>query len=170
MDTVVVSDTNIFIDLIESNLFECFLDLPWEIHTTDFVIEELKKESQRSTVENFIKSGEIIVKSFSAKEMEELVDFKISQRTKSNVSIQDCSVWLYAQKNTYTLLTGDEKLKRVASDSGVDVHGVIFVIDKLVESLTIRRTAAVEALVKLKETNPRLPRCYIEERINKWKG
>lgn len=169
MNTVVVSDTNIFIDLIESNLLESFMDLPWEIHTTDFVINELNKGIQRNKVERFISSGEITVKSFTGKEMEELFDFSIKQRARTRVSIQDCSVWLYAQKNTYTLLTGDNRLRHAASENGVDVHGIFYIIDKMVETSTICRINAIEALEKLKEINPRLPLSYINEYINKWK-
>lgn len=35
MEKIVVSDTNIFIDLISVNLLDGFFSLPWEIHTTD---------------------------------------------------------------------------------------------------------------------------------------
>ncbi len=43
METVVVSDTNIFIDLISVDLLDEFFRLPFEIHTTDFIIHELKE-------------------------------------------------------------------------------------------------------------------------------
>ena len=38
---IVISDTNIFIDLININLLDTFLKFEYEIHTTDFVIAEL---------------------------------------------------------------------------------------------------------------------------------
>lgn len=37
MEIIVVSDTNIFIDLIEVGLLDKFFSLPWEIHTTDMI-------------------------------------------------------------------------------------------------------------------------------------
>ncbi len=40
MEMVVVSDTNIFIDLISVNLLDGFFGLPWEIHTTDMIMKE----------------------------------------------------------------------------------------------------------------------------------
>ncbi len=40
MEKVVVSDTNIFIDLISVNLLDGFFGLPWEIHTTDMIMKE----------------------------------------------------------------------------------------------------------------------------------
>lgn len=41
MGTIVVNDTNIFIDLISVDLLDEFFSLPIDIHTTDFVINEL---------------------------------------------------------------------------------------------------------------------------------
>lgn len=51
MQPLVVSDTNIFIDLWKIDLLDAFFQLPVEIHTTDFVINELTK-------------GDIQIKSF----------------------------------------------------------------------------------------------------------
>ena len=43
MNKIVVSDTNIFIDLISVGLQEKLFLLPIEIHTTDMVIFEIKR-------------------------------------------------------------------------------------------------------------------------------
>lgn len=47
MGKLVVSDTNIFIDLIRMGLLGDFFLLPFEISTVDFVIRELKKTGQK---------------------------------------------------------------------------------------------------------------------------
>lgn len=44
MKKIVVNDTNVFIDLLVVGLLEQFFLLPWEVHTTDFVMQELLKE------------------------------------------------------------------------------------------------------------------------------
>ena len=41
---IVISDTNIFIDLWNIGLLERFCELPVSIHTTDFIIGELKSK------------------------------------------------------------------------------------------------------------------------------
>lgn len=46
MEVIVVSDTNVFIDLISVGLHELFLSLPMEVHTTDMVIYEVKRKGQ----------------------------------------------------------------------------------------------------------------------------
>lgn len=42
MKQIVVNDTNVFIDLLEVGLLDKFFLLSWEIHTTDFVMLELR--------------------------------------------------------------------------------------------------------------------------------
>ena len=54
-EKIVVSDTNIFIDLIKLDLLGDFFSLPWDIHTTDFVISELEIPEQKAAVMAFIK-------------------------------------------------------------------------------------------------------------------
>jgi hypothetical protein len=53
---------------------------------------------------------------------------------------------------------------------GVEVHGVIYVFDALVEFNMISRQVAVEKLQQLYVINPRLPKEEIEKRINLWKA
>ena len=52
MEIVVVSDTNIFIDLYNVDLLDEFFSLDIEIHTTDFVMNELIVEKHKDN--NFI--------------------------------------------------------------------------------------------------------------------
>lgn len=59
MEKIVVSDTNIFIDLISVNLLDGFFGLPWEIHTTDMIMKELKDSNQKSAVETFMQQGRL---------------------------------------------------------------------------------------------------------------
>lgn len=51
MDIIVVNDTNIFIDLMSVDLLDDFFRLPIEIHTTDFVLNELTDESQHNAIQ-----------------------------------------------------------------------------------------------------------------------
>ena len=60
MEIIVVSDTNIFIDLVKLDLLADFFLLPWDIHTTDFVISELTDHEQNAAVTAFIKRKRMI--------------------------------------------------------------------------------------------------------------
>ena len=170
MKKIVVNDTNVFIDLYEVGLLEEFFSLPWEVHTTDFVMLELQREGQHETVAKYKADNRLVVSVFEAKEMSEIGNLFKQNMNRTNLSLTDCSVWYYAKVNNYILLTGDRKLRTVSAYSGVEVHGVIYAFDTLVEFEIISRQLAVEKLQQLYVINPRLPKEEIEKRINLWKA
>lgn len=67
MEKIVVSDTNIFIDLISVDLLTDFFKLPWEIHTTDMIIHELLIAEQQEAIRVFEEEGRLLVKSILQK-------------------------------------------------------------------------------------------------------
>jgi len=149
---------------------EQFFSLPWDVHTTDFVMLELQKEGQHETVARYKTDKRLVVPVFEAKEMLEIGNLFQQNMNRTNVSLTDCSVWYYAKVNNYILLTGDRKLRTTSILDGVEVHGVIYVFDALVEFNMISRQVAVEKLQQLHVINPRLPKEEIEKRINLWKA
>lgn len=155
---IVVNDTNIFIDLYEVGLLEELFSLPWEIHTTDFVMLELQREGQHESVARYKADKRLIVPVLEAKELLEIGDIFLQNMNRTNLSFTDCSVWYYAKVNNYILLTGDRKLRTVSVFDGIEVHGVLYVIDSLVELDIISRQVAVEKLQLLYRINPRLPK------------
>ncbi len=74
----------------------------------------------------------------------------------------------YMLENGYSLLTGDAKLRRVAEKSGVDVHGILCIFDKLVEHGVIDYVIAKGKIVMLSQINSRLPMKEIQKRISAW--
>ena len=169
MDAIVVSDTNIFIDLCSIGLLDSFFDLPLQIHTTDFVINELshpKHPEQKDRVLRFYDSKKLTIKAFSINEVMEVVVFQ--SKCGNNVSITDCSVWLYAKENNYRLITGDSKLRKSAIASGTTVVGILFIFDKLVEYSILMPNVAHSKLLELSKINNRLPSKEIEKRIKLW--
>ena len=169
MRKIVVNDTNVFIDLYEVGLLEEFFSLPWEVHTTDFVMLELQREGQHETVAKYKANKRLVVPVFEAKEMSEIGNLYQLNMNRTNLSLTDCSVWYYAKVNNYILLTGDRKLRTTSILDGVEVHGVIYVFDALMEFDMISHQVAVEKLQQLYAINPRLPKDEIEKRINLWK-
>ncbi len=168
MDIIVVNDTNIFIDLISVDLLDDFFHLPIGIHTTDFVLNELTDENQSDAVQRHVSLKHLTVKRYSGTEVAEIVSFQATCH--NNVSIADCSVWLYAKHNGYTLLTGDAKLRSSAQKSGVTVCGILRVFDMLVEEFgIISPNAGADRLELLYKINNRLPSREIESRIRKWR-
>lgn len=170
MEIIVVSDTNIFIDLIGTGLLELFFLLPLEVHTTDFVIAEITVEEQKAAILSFIEKGSIKKKTYSPDEMLKLLSFIKSKQRIYDLHPADFSVWQYSSENGYTLLTGDGNLRKAAQSDGVEVHGTIYVIDKLVEHQLLTPSLAVDKLELLYSINPRQPKLEIEKRLKMWRG
>ena len=67
--TVIINDTNIFIDLCNVSLIDHFFQLPFEFHTVDFVINEINKNEQMDKVEPYITNNKLFVKQFDGNEV-----------------------------------------------------------------------------------------------------
>lgn len=166
MEKIVVSDTNIFIDLVKLDLLEAFFSLPWDIHTTDLVISELEIPEQKDAVTAFIMSRKLTVGKLDAEEVGLIIER--SNETRGKISITDFSVCHYAQKNNYALLTGDMNLRKVAVKENISVHGILFLFDELVRYDILRPEHAADTLKKLKTVNARLPLDEVDSRIKQW--
>lgn len=163
---VVVNDANIIIDLYSVGLLEEFFKLPIRVHTSDFVYNEIKVDKQKEAIDKYIASGALTIKKYTSEEVLEIVE--LQAQCTGNISLEDCSVWLYAKKNNFRLLTGDKTLHNHAVGDGVAVSGILYVFDCLVKEKIITPSVGAEKLALLYSINVRLPKKLIELRINQW--
>ncbi|MCF8224113.1 MAG: PIN domain-containing protein [Bacteroidales bacterium] len=163
---LIITDTNIFFDIISIGALPEFFSLDYEICTTVFVIEEIIKSDQREVIEVFIRAKEINVIDFSAEEISEIYDFKTEKNFKG---ITDKSVLWKSHQLKCPLLTGDKKLRTEAENKGVEVHGSIWVITSLVENCLIEKSKGIKLLESLKEVNSSLPFDEIDKLIRIYK-
>ena len=168
MEKIVVNDTNIFIDLFNVDLLDEFFSIPWEVHTTRFVMLELQREGQQAKVSAYQESGKLHVPNLDSKEVTEIGRLFQQFENQTNLSFTDCSVWYYAKVNNYVLLTGDRKLRTAAAFDGIEVHGILHVFDRLVDNCIISYQVAVERIELLYQTNPRLPKDEKDKRLQAW--
>ena len=142
--------------------------LPYEIHTVDFVAAELINEGQKQAFNKLVNKGKIIVDSFTAEEVLEIVAEHSS--VSGNLSIPDCSVCYYAKKHGVPMLTGDRRLRHHAEQLSTEVHGKLFPFDEMVANSVIASAEAADKLAALMALNSRLPQAAIRERIDKWRS
>jgi len=161
---LIITDTNVLFDVIKIGALPEFFSLNFDICTTVFVIEEIKPPDQRDLVDAFIRAKKLTVFDFIGKEIEEIENFEIVNELKR---FTDKSVvWKSLQLNC-PILTGDRKIREIAENLGLEVHGSIWIIDELVSNGLISSDMALELFVQLMKTNSWLPRNEIEKRINK---
>lgn len=110
--------------------------------------------------------GKLFVKQFDAKELSDLLYEK--NRCNNNMTLVDCSVYVYAKTNSLRLLTGDRKLRSYADRNNTTVSGILFLFDRIVEECVISKAEAIDKLSLLKEMNIRLPESAITERLGRW--
>jgi len=67
------------------------------------------------------------------------------------------------------LLTGDKSLRNEAVDNGLEVHGSIWVVMKIVDANLLSIEKGIELFEKLKIINDSLPKNEIEKLIRKLK-
>ena len=155
-----INDANILMDIVKLDLAKAFLELSFELYTTDFVFAEMELEQQEQLLsEKLIKIG--------ASKEDMLSIFNLTEQH-IGLSYEDCSTWYFAKKMDGILVTGDGLLRKKARASGIEVKGVIYIIDQIKEQKLLSTKICIEKLKLLKELNDRLPMNEIESRIQIW--
>ena len=165
-ERIVISDANIFFDLLSVSLLEAFFALPCEICTTDLVINEITRPEQIKIIQKFIKSKKLKVVSFDAEDFSQVI--LLQSNCQNNASMADCSVWYYAKKVEGRLLTGNGKLRSAAEKDNVKVSGILYLFDNFIEYNILSPLEAAENLEDLMNINMRLPKGECTSRIKKW--
>jgi predicted nucleic acid-binding protein len=163
---LIITDTNVFFDIIGIGALPEFFALDFEIYTTDFVIQEILESDQQLQIESFIRSKSLNVFKFTA---EELVEIKNFQTQRIFKGITDKTVLWKSHQLKCPLLTGDKKLRNEAEDLNIEVHGSIWVINELVEKQIVTAIQGIELLEKLKLINSSLPLDEIDKLLQRLK-
>lgn len=165
---VVVNDANVLIDLVKLQLLPAFFKMDMAFHTTDLILDELHDE-QREQLREYQETGRLTIETFTG---QELVDIFLLQAEKPQLSQQDCSAIVCAQKVKGNLLTSDNNLRKFATSKKLTVCGHLWILDRMIEQQTLTATTAILKLAELREkvnTRLGLPQHECETRITYWK-
>lgn len=162
---IVVSDTNILIDLYNAGLLPYCKKLNLDFRTLDVIINEVTDSDQRIAVQSIIAEGTLSVCSLSGEQVSTVYQKVVEYHGVCNLSVEDISVMVYAIDNNCRLLTGDKKLKDKAMFENVKVSGILFLTDMLTKEAAIGSDEMIIALERLLSSNGRLPKKLIKERI-----
>lgn len=154
---IIVSDSSCLIDLRKASLLGPFLRLPYEIVIPDTLFhDELLKftEAERT----LLITGGLQIRELPGKGVERAQDL---ERGFPSLSIHDCFAFALAEHLADSiLLSGDGKLRSVAKQHSIEVHGILWVIEEMYKEATATVEPLVTAL-ELFDENPaiyRLPR------------
>lgn len=161
---IAIQDACILIDLINMELLDNCLRLPFHFCTTEIIIEELY-DWQQQKLQPCIKAGTFSVIAVSENDMSEITTL-VSKHPK--LSAEDLSAYHYALYNQALLLTGDKLLKNLAVSAKIETAGILFIFDQLVEHGIIIPITAAGILKDLCAKNKRLPKIECDQRIKNW--
>ncbi|MBE2181615.1 MAG: hypothetical protein IAE97_14210 [Chthoniobacterales bacterium] len=161
---IAIKDANILIDLANCDLVEACMRLPYEFVTTELVLLQLRQEAQWAAVEPFVATGLIRTATLSAdEEYRVAVDPLIDVLGHADMQV----LWL-AMREQAILLTGDLKLRKEASRRRVLVHGLLWILDELIETRILAAAEAAKRLRLAMAGRAFLPQTECDARLKRW--
>ena len=163
---IVVSDSNCLIDLRKVSLLDTFLRLPYEFLIPNTLFEEELLKFTAAQKEALIHSG-LKVMDLPG---ERVLRAQEVLRKIPQLSVHDGFAFALAESHPgCILLTGDSKLRTLATKHAMEVHGVLWVLDEIHR---VRLTSAATLLAALHtfsaDPTVRLPRREIRLYIKRY--
>lgn len=91
-----------------------------------------------------------------------------AQAKEWKVSLQDVSVAHLAKRHGGILLSGDKRLRTKSAEAGIEVKGILWVLDMIVERKLLIPQRALNALEAILEAGGRIPSEECGERRQRW--
>jgi len=162
--TIAVTDANIFIDLFELDLLSLFFKLDLTIYTTQEVLLECDR-NQREQLQVFITNQKLVVQSISNEEILEMENMNFNR----GLSEPDKSVLFVAKNQNGMVISGDKLIRKWCQKNQIEVHGILWVLDKMNQAQLITSEEAIEKLETLLLFNFWLPINLANDLLEKWR-
>ena len=158
---IAITDANIFIDLIYIELQHELFVADLEIHTTFDVYDELNANQQE------ILSLYLDQKLLSL-HVNDIDRVPASILQNKRLSPSDKSVFGLALALDAFILTGDGVLWKASNIQKIEVHGILWLLDRFIAMNLLSENIAATCLQNLMKYNKRLPSKDCNERLVKW--
>lgn len=161
---VLVSDTSVVIDLDRGDLLEAAFAIGDEFVVPDLLFE---RELDGHLGERLLALG-IRIASLDGVEVAHATRVG---RVDRRLSVADSFAFALAHGRQWTLLTGDGALRALAAGEGVEVHGMLWLVDRI-EAGGICDHPMLHACLTKTAAHPRcrLPRREVEQRLRRYSG
>ena len=160
---VVVSDSSVLIDLERGSLFAAAFALRVEFCVPDLLY---RLELQPHGGARLLSLG-LQVLDLDATGVAQAVRYR---RKAPTLSLPDAFALALAQQIDSVLLTGDAPLRRLAGAEGVECHGVLWLLDLMLDEETATPEQLHAGLVSIRDhPRCRLPRTEINKRLQIFK-
>ena len=160
---VLVADTSVLVDLEHGGLLQVVFVAGLTLVVPDLLYE--KELADRNGP--YLQTLGLAVVDLTPTEM------SLAQELKNSgvgLSLPDCYALACATRPGHSLSTGDQKLRKAAENRGVEVHGVLWLLDLLADAGVAYESLA-QGLIGIRDHRKcQLPKDEIALRIAKWDG
>jgi predicted nucleic acid-binding protein len=157
---LLISDTNVLIDIEDGNLTPLIFRLPYEITVLDVLFESELSERHGHLLQAGLK-----VKSLTPEFVEKMEILNVKY---PRPSIMDRLALALALQEQCPLLTGDRDLRAAAKGEGVEVHGTLWIVEQLLQTKLIEQRQARNSFDSMKAKGSRLPWNDAEQLMDRW--
>jgi predicted nucleic acid-binding protein len=157
---LLISDTNVLIDIEDGNLTPIIFRLPYEIAVPDVLFESELKEQH-----SYLLQAGLKVKSLTAEFVKRA---EILSAKYPRPGTMDRLALALALQEQCPLLTGDRDLRSAAKGEGVEVHGTLWIVEELLKAKLIEQMQARNSFDSMKAKGSRLPWGDAEKLLGRW--
>jgi hypothetical protein len=158
---LLVSDTNIWVDLFTGDIIEEMFFLPFHYITSEFAALELPSPQWDQLLALGVESISLDGDQVSA--------LYLLSQTYHALSSTDLASFILARDLPAILLSGDKHLKSLAEMNNIEVRGALWVLDQLTFHKVLNSDRAARALNQMLANNARLPKDECEKRLKAWR-
>ena len=158
-----VTDANIWIDLHNADLLDAAFELEHTWRTPDIIVEDEVLTVSRDIL---VELG-LDVRTLSGDELNSVPP--LNQRH-SNPSPKDLAVLVVAAADDGIVVTGDGPLRTAAQEEDLTVHGVLWVLDQLVDEEIVAPERTAAALNAMVDQGSHLPERPVQTRLRRWQS
>lgn len=164
---IIISDASCLIDLRKASLLEALLKLPYKITIPDVIFSTELVKFSTAQKQGLINAG-MKTLTLSGEGVERVVT--ISNQN-PRLSINDCFAYVHAENTENSiLLTSDARLRKLAEDSFLEVHGVLWVLDEMHKYNIVKGALLASILEKLaQDTTVFLPHRALTQAIQRYR-
>lgn len=159
---VLVSDASILIDLAKWSLLEDLFRLPFEFAIPDALYDDELIDLGTIDREQ-LKALGLRIEHLDPDGMAKAIAY---QMARPKLTFHDCLAVTLAVDNDWPLLTGDKRMRTLAEEEHVEVHGLLWLIDRYTEYGVVQQPVIVRALKgMLEDPRTRVPHAEIKKRL-----
>jgi len=155
-----IVDTNILIDLYHGDILVQLFDLALDIFAPDMVLDELTEPDRRTLQQQGLKSVSLT--------LEQLLEAAQMHGDEPRLSLGDCTALIAARDENVMLLTGDKRLRDLATSLSVMTHGVLWILDEFESTGQLSGRELTDCLRKMLAEGARLPVAECVKRLERW--